>query len=274
MNDLFIDFEKAATSGVVEDYKWLPIKLATNANMSAIWKANKVGGAMKRDENPCHCCNIRNNDIAVPNPEKQNCHWCMLLGYTNNNEKKCYHYPMLTNDLVKCMEADLTKLEEIFQGMLDKLLEVCENLELNCNENPHVRTLRASKNDIVSIHYKLKDRSVEVLADYLSKITYNLEIHRMDSLSGTLQQRQKRLRQRLIQEWSYVHLKSDVKLGKERLAKAMFLLMNTVPCILHAENCMGIKILTVLLVEGLSVALKNCIGGEKKAAQEFIGQIE
>ncbi|KAL7555440.1 hypothetical protein ACA910_008060 [Epithemia clementina (nom. ined.)] len=273
LNELFEEFEKAATSGV-EKYDWQPIQLATNVDMLAAWKANKVGGAMKRDDNPCHCCNIRNENIAVPNKDKDKCRWCTLLGYQDDPNKKCYHYPMLTDELVKSMETVLVKLEEIFQGMLDELMEVRQHSEINCKENPRIRSSRASKNDISSIHFDLKGKSDHVLADYTSKITNDLEIRGMDSSSGSLKKRQKILRQRLIQEWAYVSLKSDVKMGKERAAKAMFLLIKTVPCILHAENRMGITILTVLLVEGLSVAIKNATGSEKKAAQDFLAKVE
>ncbi|KAL7567238.1 hypothetical protein ACA910_016708 [Epithemia clementina (nom. ined.)] len=181
---------------------------------------------------------------------------------------------MLTDKLVKSIETDLVKLEEFFLGMLDELMEVRQHSEINCEENPRVRLSRASKNDITSIHFDLKGKSDHVLADYTSKITNDLDIRGMDSSSGLLKKRQKRLRQRLIQEWAYVRLKSDVKIRKENAVKAMFLLINTVPCILHAENRMGIKILTVLLVEGLSVAIKNSTGSEKKAAQDFLAKVE
>ncbi|KAL7578543.1 hypothetical protein ACA910_011602 [Epithemia clementina (nom. ined.)] len=172
------------------------------------------------------------------------------------------------------MESDLVKLEDIFQGMLDELLEVRQHSEINCEENPRVRSSRAAKNDICSIHFDLKGKRDNVLADYTSKITNDLDLPGMDSSTGSLKKRQKQLCQRLIQEWAYVRLKSDVEMGKERAAKAMFLLINTIPCILHAENGMGIKILTVRLVEGLSVAIYNARGSERKAAQDFLGKIE
>ncbi|KAL7579540.1 hypothetical protein ACA910_007915 [Epithemia clementina (nom. ined.)] len=111
--------------------------------MSAVWKANHAGRAIKRAENPCHCCNIRNDDIAVPNADKDKCRWCTLLGYQDDSDKKCYHYNMLTEEVVKSMEANLSKLEDIFQGMLEELVEVREQSQLQCNENPRVRTSQA-----------------------------------------------------------------------------------------------------------------------------------
>ncbi|KAL7558146.1 hypothetical protein ACA910_019300 [Epithemia clementina (nom. ined.)] len=50
--------------------------------------------------------------------------------------------------------------------------------------------------------------------------------------------------------------------------------MKAVPCILHAENRMGIKIISMLLIEVLLKALKEAVCGEMIAAEEFIGNIE
>ncbi|KAL7580678.1 hypothetical protein ACA910_002190 [Epithemia clementina (nom. ined.)] len=50
---LFQEVEECAFKGVTDEaYGWQPINLATNADMSAMWKMNKFGGAMKREENP------------------------------------------------------------------------------------------------------------------------------------------------------------------------------------------------------------------------------
>ncbi|KAL7578965.1 hypothetical protein ACA910_006930 [Epithemia clementina (nom. ined.)] len=96
----------------------------------------------------------------------------------------------------------------------------------------------------------------------------------MDSSSGTLREWQERLQSHLILEWAYERTKLPVDVSKKRQAKALFLILNTVPCILHAENRMGIKIVTMLLIEGLSKFTRHSPLGEKAAAEEFLRQVE
>ncbi|KAL7580072.1 hypothetical protein ACA910_005057 [Epithemia clementina (nom. ined.)] len=171
------------------------------------------------------------------------------------------------------MEKDLKALEEIFLGMLDEV-GVFQGASLILTlENPKV-SATAAQNNPFSIHFVLSDRTQQVLSEYSSKITHDLEIRGMDSSSGNLEERQKRLQTRLIKEWTYIRLKPDVELNREHAAKALFLIMKTVPCILHTENRMGIKILTMLLIEGLLNALKEATRGEQCAAEEFIAAIK
>ena len=59
---------------------------------------------------------------------------------------------------------------------------------------------------------------------------------------------------------------------------AYFLLMHTLPCVLHMENRNGIKILSMLLVEGISNAKRQLsyahINGEGTRVQRFITDVE
>ncbi|KAL7563793.1 hypothetical protein ACA910_000119 [Epithemia clementina (nom. ined.)] len=96
----------------------------------------------------------------------------------------------------------------------------------------------------------------------------------MDTSTGNLEERRKRLQTRLIKEWRYVQLKPNVEENRRRAAKALFLIMKTVLCILHAENRMGIKIFTMLLIEGYLNSLEGKVHGERKAAEEFVDLVK
>ncbi|KAL7580693.1 hypothetical protein ACA910_002201 [Epithemia clementina (nom. ined.)] len=242
--------------------------------MSAVWKMNPFGGAMKNCDYSCHCCGILNDHIAVPNDDKDECRWCCLLGYDKDVNKKCYHYKMLTEDVLKALEEDLANLENVFQGMIEEIDEIRGRSQILFSENPRV-TKKLSKNNPSSIHFVLTMQTPgSICSAYNKKVTHDLEIRGLDALTGTKTDRQSRLRLRLIEEWSYVKLKPSVQLGQERSAKAMFVLLNMVPCILHAENCMGIKIFETLLAEGLSNATKLSKEGERAAAIKFVDHIE
>ena len=53
-------------------------------------------------------------------------------------------------------------------------------------------------------------------------------------------------------------LTSDLK-HRDHQEGALFCLIQAVPCILHLENCVGLKIFTMILLEGLSNAKKGRI---------------
>ncbi|KAL7573853.1 hypothetical protein ACA910_012424 [Epithemia clementina (nom. ined.)] len=191
LSELLHQVERSALVGVTEEpYGWLPIRLATNADMSAVWKMNQFGGAIKRDENPCHCCNICNDDIVVPNDDKDQCRWCCRLGHDKDDTKKCYHYKMLTDEVVESMDADLTKLEELFHGMLDEVYVHREKSEILCNENPRIAK-KSSMSNPSSIHYKIKKHTPgQVRVEYNAQLMHDLELRGMDSASGSIRDRQ------------------------------------------------------------------------------------
>ncbi|KAL7579093.1 hypothetical protein ACA910_019128 [Epithemia clementina (nom. ined.)] len=181
---------------------------------------------------------------------------------------------MFTNNVLQAMNANLAKLEELFQGMVEEVDNVWSNSQILCTENSRVAK-KSSWNNSSSIHFKMNSNTPgEIRTEYNSKLMHNLEIWGMDSTSGTQRKCKQRLRTRLIEEWSYVKLKLSVHLGNKQQAKAMFILLNTVPCILHAENRMGIKILETLLIEGLSNVLKFACRGEKATTMEFVEKVE
>ncbi|KAL7572029.1 hypothetical protein ACA910_001683 [Epithemia clementina (nom. ined.)] len=156
--------------------------------------------------------------------------------------------------------------------MIEEVRVFRDNSKILCSENPKVPST-ASANNTDSIHFSLECCTQTVLSEYSAKITHDPEIRGLDSSSG-LKEKQERLKSRLKEEWLYVKLKLDNEMSKEKAVKAMFLLMNAVPCILHAENWMGIKVLSMLLIEGLSNAIRLSKTGEKKAAVCFLQRVE
>jgi hypothetical protein len=49
---------------------------------------------------------------------------------------------------------------------------------------------------------------------------------------------------------------------------ALFLLMQAVPCLLHMESCCGLKLLTMLLIEGLDSAISGDIYQDVQSEQK------
>lgn len=57
---------------------------------------------------------------------------------------------------------------------------------------------------------------------------------------------------RLIQEYPYTKLSESIKHGESGADRNFLLLIDYVPCILHMENRTGLKLLTLVLQEGIS----------------------
>ncbi|KAL7559469.1 hypothetical protein ACA910_017483 [Epithemia clementina (nom. ined.)] len=172
------------------------------------------------------------------------------------------------------MEASVVKYEEDLEVMIEELQEIRSLSKINCEENPRVAQSTGSKNNTSSIHFSLERRTCRILVEYNNRINRNLELRGMDSTTGSLKERQECLQGHMILEWAYERTKSSIDISKERQAKALFLLLNTVPCILHAENRMGIKMLTMLLIEGLSNYVRCLHLGDKAAAEKFLQKLE
>ena len=67
-------------------------------------------------------------------------------------------------------------------------------------------------------------------------------------------QKQRVLKDSQIQEWTFRQLTKDVSYGStiNGQSNCAYYVLDSVPCILHAENRMGLKILELLLDEGLN----------------------
>ena len=78
-------------------------------------------------------------------------------------------------------------------------------------------------------------------------------------------------------EATIVKLNQEIAHGDVRDG-AYFLLMNTMPCVLHMENWNGIKLLTMIFIEGLSNAKKKLlytdVNAEGLRVSQFVADVE
>jgi hypothetical protein len=89
--------------------------------------------------------------------------------------------------------------------------------------------------------------------------------------------RRKNLRQSLQRKAAFCRLGKEIAHG-EMKEGAYFLLMHTRPCVFHMENGNGIKLLTMVLIEGLSNAKKKSIypdvNAEGTRVAQFVSDVE
>jgi hypothetical protein len=244
------------------------IKLVINCDLSAIWKGIGRGGGAKVHRKPCHCCSIDSKNLHRPNTSRCE-RYCSSSNLADN--WRCYHHDIVTDDTMLTMEEQVTELENALKDYADKLADskiVSEDPDANEGHE-------ASKTNPASIWFEpmtASDRN-----NFSKLINDELELRGFADLPGNLTTRRAFLKAKLSDEWKLLQLK-DVIDGCERKETALFLLMQTVPCILHLENRVGLKQLEMLIVKGLSNAEEGSILSEIaspiKRRDEYVRQVE
>jgi hypothetical protein len=77
---------------------------------------------------------------------------------------------------------------------------------------------------------------------------------------------QELLKESLIKEYALFEILDKLRHGTINKVTVLYLVINTLPCILHLENCVGLKILSQLLRIGMDHVKANL--GDVDAASE------
>ena len=217
------------------------LRVSTETDMSAVWKGLKRGGAAKVHNQPCHCCGIFSVDLAKPNA-KPCMKWCNGNACSNGNE--CYHKDIVDDQVLQAYQEDLnTALSKL---LVDDINLIFERTKIPKNEDPSI----VPENNVnpLSIHFIPKEHVDK--ASYSRYLNVELKLRNLPT-SGNMSTRRERLKSSLIIESDVRKLTSELSHCTPK-ETACFLMINAIPCILHMELRVGLKILTMLLVEGLS----------------------
>jgi len=193
--------------------KWMganqPIHAPLNSDMSATWKIFQVGGAAKRDEQPCHCCAIRSNDLSHANVEK-------CSRFCKNEDDVCYHQTFLSSDNI----AELQTHYDLLQSTLDERYQSYEQIRLlsqmDLDEDPGAPTGEGRVNER-SIHFDFEAENVTYAtrAKYNRTINNELRIRNLVVSSATLHERQQQLREACVKERGIYKLGLALRHGKK-----------------------------------------------------------
>jgi len=251
--DLMRPIISVVKSMTVPGQKWMGgnehIKAPMNSDMSATWKIFQVGGAAKRDVQPCHCCPILSDDLSHANAEK-------CSRFCKNEDDVCYHQTFLSSGNIEELQLHY----DLLQSTLDEQYQSYEQLrllsEMELDEDPSAPTGEGRMNER-SIHFNFQAENVTYAtrAKYSRTINHELRIRHMPVSVAPLQERQSQLREVCMKERSIRKLRTALQHGKKiENSKAFLSLHDAVPCILHLENRVGLKLFTMLLRAGLSNA--------------------
>ena len=246
-----------------------PLKVAVNGDMKVAQNGLGKGGAFKVKKNPCHICDIHDDDIIAPNKELCS-RWCRKWEEEESNEMsvlpgawcgKCYHKEWLSEEAKETLLEDIWLQDECIESYLGDVEEmdiIRENSFINVDEDPRGEGEGNSCNDVNSIFYNYRNANPDGRKTFLSNVFHDL-VERNAELAGTWEQKVQRLRDFLIEEYRMVRLKrrfEHSELGKE---DALFLLENAVPCSLHLENRVALKLLNMLFLRGWENACKKLL---------------
>ena len=251
-------------------YGWKPFKLSINTDMSGTWKALGRGGGARTNLRPCHCCAVQRDEQHKPNT-----HWCntCVLTYSNQPEWRCYHRRMVTDHVLEHMKEEMNTLLATMQYQLSQVKEsklTIEDPESNAGNE-------TSLHDPLSVWYSLENRTNGERASYSDLLDNELIMRGVTDPVGNLAQRQFLLKQLLVVEFPLRDLSSDIDASK-RPEQALFLLMQAIPCILHLENRVSLKMITMLIIDGVSAAMEGILLGhlasEIERVDEYISMIQ
>jgi hypothetical protein len=235
---------------------FMPFTFLTNCDLRAQWKGLCKGGAAKVHTIPCTGCATESDSLAKPNA-RLSTRWCNER--TQDLEWMCYYKPMATPEHVNTVQTEVAELISILHGDLEKIkAAVYNNLYDVELEDP----LLSSTIDAASIHF-MPTNFFEKQS--FSRLLSNELMLRRLGISGTLESRREKLRESLHGQATIARLAKEIAHGVVNKEGAYFLLMHTLPCVLHLGNRNGIKLLTMVFIEGLSNAKNKLLYSDVSA---------
>ena len=202
---------------------WKPMNVTTEADLSATWKMLGRGGGAKVIEYPCHCCGCHSDDLH--HQALTRCgRWCRDKpeGWT------CYHHQIVTERVLEEKKELVNELREALEAQLSNLHESSITVE-----SPTF-PMGACQSDPNSIH--CQPTTIESKLAFSDLINAELSLRgKEELLRGTLTERREALRGELTREWHYRTVAKEVEHCTEP-ERALHVLMQCIPCVLHMEN--------------------------------------
>jgi hypothetical protein len=233
--DLFDIFVDASKPGQKVFSGWEPIHFSNPADMAAIQKVLGIGGAAKVMTFFCHCCSLTSSEIAVENSGDAICDACRQI-QMEKSDWLCYCQPFCSQELIGRYKVALNDLMNQWSHDTEKV-------------RAEGKLVSGAENNPRSITYV--PNTMDDTMAYSRLLIKEMRLRRRSTLRKTLNQLQSELKECLAAEMSMNKLISRISQAKTR-EEAMERIMTFVPCIMHCENRVGIKILTMIFIEGLS----------------------
>ena len=214
---------------------WEPINFVNPADMAAIQKVLGIGGAAKVWKFFCHCCSLTLQKIVEPNVGDAICATCTEKKQ-HKSSWKCYCQEFTSCEATMRYEIALNELITTWNHDMERV-------------NREGEMTYGLENSHKSVNFV--PTSLDGAAEFKRLLIKEMRLRGRSTLGKNLVQLQAEMQECLAAEVNMEKLIAKINEGKTR-EEAMERIMTFVPCIMHCENRIGIKILTMLFIEGLS----------------------
>ena len=255
--NMFQEIREGAMKILPKQFGIWPLQICTNCDMSCEWKLLGRGGAAQQVTFPCSKCTVRSGELHLSKNRVSACKLCKQLKHVDKPGWVCYHHTMCTPEHMADMHGEVKRFTDEMPEIQKKFTKIWADSMISIPNDQRLTPSDKELGDIRSIHFDLTKASAAERREYARILTNDLVERKLD-VSGTLKDRQGRLKTYHIREWEYYQASrviEDYKASSQ--STAMVYLMDTVPCILHMENRMGIKILSMALKYGLQSAMND-----------------
>jgi hypothetical protein len=246
-----------------------PFSCMTNCDLSAQWKGLCKGGAAKVHTLPCIGCATESENLATPNARACT-RWCHE--HSQDPDWMCFHKPMATSERIASISAEVEELVSTLQTQLEDIQVKSKMMPHNLEESE--AQTASSVNDALSVNFTPTNPTQRQMFSCL--LTNELMLRGLD-INGTLEEWRDMLIEAMRGESMITKLSKEIA-HEDVKDGAYFLLISTLPCVLHMENQNGIKMLTMVLIEGLAHAKKKLlypeIYAEGTRVSLFVSDIE
>ena len=244
-NEMFEMFYKASLEGQDIFSGWKPVTYSNPCDMAAQQKSIGLGGAAKVKNRFCHACALHSKNIAKPNEVM--CVDCLPF-FEKDGNWKCYCQPFASSEQTEKYRKALDDL--VAQHQVD-----IEDIKKNgCLK------YTLSKQERNSIYYE--PETMNECQTFSKKIVNEMRIRKRTTMRKTMNQMRAEISECLKIEEEMTELVDHIGSNDER-KNVMVKIMAYIPCIMHCETRVCIKVLTLLLIEGLSSAQGGRLDGEE-----------
>ena len=244
--DLIDFFDKVMQEGIPAS-KFDPVIKRLNIwspqDMSSIWKCLNTGcGAKKRNETLfCHLCPCQSRDIVFFKTEQNRCN-----RYKHLKRARCFHWDVLDEDSIE-------RFRELLRQKMGRYLESYGKDFEHVKKRSKIVYQPSAVNkqwDSMNIEFVPAGESeLEERAAFGTLVMEELRLRQL-SLSGNFEERRARLKEVLALEQTIKLMQRAVQRNSEGKEAALLLIKQVPPCIMHLENRIGEKIITMLIGYG------------------------
>jgi hypothetical protein len=224
----------------------MPFKVTHNADMKAAWYLSNKGGGCKTKNFFCHLCSCDRHSLTSFQVNELRCDRCKA-----NNRMKCHHHQVCDNVSV---EMILDELEQQLGQYYASHGHTFDEIQSRTNlQTDHMQANRCT--DMNHIDYIIPHHDPEKLRQYSQFIARECILRGIQLVGTQVEEWRSVLRESVLLEAKISCLLKvrQWKADGVEIAPLVELVELLIPCILHLENRIGEKIITMILRKGLDI---------------------